>query len=143
MRIWHVDLIPVLPNKQLLAQWRELCCIARNITVNGTPNHILVNKVLEYDKSELYSYSILVSTEMKSRGYKVDRSKFEKWCYSDRFTSRPFKEWHNDRYLRQCYHNLEEKFDCGAIDPRDWKYMFPIFSTLRITEEEYYGKNRR
>lgn len=79
MRLWHIDLIEVLPRQQLLSQWRECCCIARNIAVNGTPNHLLVNKVLEFDKSEFYSYSILVSNEMLHRGYKVDRSKFEKY----------------------------------------------------------------
>lgn len=25
--------------------------------------------------------------------------------------------WHNDRYLIQCYYNLQEKYDCGAISP--------------------------
>lgn len=130
MRIWHRDLISVLPRKQLLAQWRELCCIARNISVNGTPNHILVNRVLEYDKSDLYSYSILVSSEMKNRGYKVDRSKFEKYCYSDRFTSHPFEGWHNDRYFWQCYSNLEEKFDCGGIT----KEEFTPIRDLALTE---------
>ena len=48
MRLWHKDLIPVLPRQQLLSQWRECCCIARNIVENGTPNHILVNKILDY-----------------------------------------------------------------------------------------------
>ena len=120
MRLWHKELISVLPRKQLLAQWRECCCIVKNMTENGTPNHILVNKVLEYDKSELYSYSILISTEMKDRGYKVDRSKFEKYCYSERFTSHPFERWHTDRYFWQCYYNLEEKFDCGGISKEEF-----------------------
>ena len=48
MRLWHKDLIAFLPRKQLLGQWRECCAIARNIAVNGTPNHVLVNKVLDY-----------------------------------------------------------------------------------------------
>lgn len=28
MRLWHKDLIPALPRKQLLGQWRELCAIS-------------------------------------------------------------------------------------------------------------------
>ena len=120
MRLWHRSLIPVLPRQQLLSQWRECCCIARNISVNGTPNHILVNKVLEYDMSELYSYSILVSSEMVNRGYSVDRSKFEKYIVSDRFTSHPYRNWHNNRYLLQCYFNLQEKFDCGGITTEEF-----------------------
>ena len=98
MRLWHRNLIKVLPRQQLIAQWRECCCIARNIVVNGTPNHLLVNKILDYDLSEFYSYSILISNEMINRGYKVDRNKFEKYIKCDRFTSQPFEEWFNDRY---------------------------------------------
>lgn len=95
--------------------------MAKNIAERGTPNHLLVNKVLGYDKSELYSYSILVSSEMVERGYKVDRSKFEKYCYSNRFTNHPFEEWHNDRYFWQCYYNLQEKYDCGGITEDEWQ----------------------
>lgn len=120
MRLWHRDLIEVLPKQQLIAQWRECCCIARNIVVNGTPNHLLVNKILDYDLSEFYSYSILISNEMVNRGYKVDRNKFEKYIKCDRFVSCPFEEWFNDRYYNQCYHNLEEKYDCGGITEQEW-----------------------
>ena len=39
MRLWHKDLIDVLPRQQLISQWREICCIAKNIAEKGTPNH--------------------------------------------------------------------------------------------------------
>lgn len=120
MRLWHIDLLEVLPRQQLLSQWRECCCIARNIYANGTPNHLLVNKILDYDISDFYSYSILVSNEMLIRGYKVDRSKFEKYCKCDRFISRPFEGWHNDRYFLQCFYNLQEKYDCGGMTELEW-----------------------
>ena len=120
MRLWHIDLLEVLPRQQLLSQWRECCCIARNIYVNGTPNHLLVNKILDYDISDFYSYSILVSNEILRRGYKVDRSKFEKYYKCDRFTNRPFQGWHNDRYFLQCFYNLQEKYDCGGITEQEW-----------------------
>lgn len=120
MRLWHIDLLEVLPRQQLLSQWRECCCIARNISVNGTPNHLLVNKILDYDLSDFYSYSILVSNEMLRRGYKVDRSKFEKYCKCDRFISRPFEGWHNDRYFLQCFYDLQEKYDCGGMTELEW-----------------------
>ena len=32
-----------------------------------------------------------------------------------------FDGWHNDRYLVQCYNNLQEKYDCGAIQDDEWK----------------------
>ena len=72
MRLWHKDLILVLPRQQLLGQWRECCAIAKNITTNGTPNHILVNKVMEYPMSHLYTYGLYVATAMRKRGYECD-----------------------------------------------------------------------
>ena len=47
MRLWHKDLIPVLPRQQLIGQWRECCLIAKQISEKGTPNHILVNKIMD------------------------------------------------------------------------------------------------
>ena len=49
MRLWHTSLIPVLPREQLVSQWRELSAIAGAIQKKGTPNHLLVNFVMEYD----------------------------------------------------------------------------------------------
>ena len=48
MRLWHKDLIPYLPKEQLVSQWRECSSIAGAIIKNGTPNHGLVNYVLDY-----------------------------------------------------------------------------------------------
>ena len=31
-----------------------------------------------------------------------------------------FPMWHNDRYLRQCYYNLQEKYDYGGITDAEW-----------------------
>lgn len=124
MRLWHKDLIHVLPRHQLLSQWRECCCIARNIAINGTPNHILVNKVLEYPLTHFYRYTKLVEEEMTTRGYKCDFSKFDKYMSefnnSEVVVEELFYGWHNRRYYMQCYHNLEEKYDCGGISIDEW-----------------------
>ena len=37
MRLWDIRLLPVLPRQQLISQYRECCCIAKNISINGTP----------------------------------------------------------------------------------------------------------
>ena len=76
MRLWHKDLIPVLPDKQLLGQWRECCAIAKNIATKGTPNHLLVNKIMDYPIGHFYIYGVLVYTEMKARGFKCEFAKF-------------------------------------------------------------------
>ena len=128
MRLWHKDLIifHILPNKQLVGQWRECCCIAKNVQDNGTPNHILVNKIMEYPLYDFIHYSGLVYQEMIFRNYKADWNKFRKYFpyyFFNGFWSTKdlYADWHTDRYLKQCYYNLQEKFDRGAIPENEWK----------------------
>lgn len=133
MRLWHKDLIPLLPRKQLLAQWRECCCIARNISVNGTPNHLLVNKVLDYPLTHLWSYGCRVYVEMSIRGFSADLNKLAKYFPSE--AQKPLSmaliwpSWHTPRYLLQCYYNLQEKYDCGGIPQEEWE---PIRNYVEI-----------
>lgn len=87
---------------------------------NGTPNHILVNKILEYDLSHFVSYAYYIKTEMTCRGYQTidsvwDKIKSLKENYFLIPMDKLYSNWHNDRYLKQCYYNLEEKYDCGGI----------------------------
>ena len=131
MRLWHKDLIPVLPREQLVAQWRECSAIAGAILKNGTPNHILVNKVLDYSIDHFINYSILIRAEMTRRGYKTMQSVEDKIVSPNpNFNRIPqaimFEGWHNDRYFIQCYYNLQEKYDCGGISPEDWKKIYQL-----------------
>lgn len=133
MRLWHKDLISVLPRKQLLAQWRECCAITKNIATKSTPNHVLVNKVLNYSAIHFICYVDSVLSEMSNRGYKISKSAYVNFtknmnnaksyfCGSENSITKNgvFPNWHNDRYLRQCYYNLQEKYDCGAITHEEW-----------------------
>lgn len=124
MRLWHKDLIPVLPRQQLLGQWRECCLIAKNIAEKGTPNHLLVNKIMDYPIEHFHYYVGMIHDEILSRGYKCEYSKFAKWIHISEnhcTYNQLFKGWHNERYLLQCYHNLQEKCDCGGISDAEWK----------------------
>lgn len=123
MRLWHKDLIPYLPKQQLLGQWRECCCIAKNIHDKGTPNHILVNKIMDYPIEHFFRYGYRVWKEMRSRQYNVDWNKFSKWfnnMSSEYAEDKLYATWHNDRYLLQCLYNLQEKYDCGGISEEEW-----------------------
>lgn len=126
MRLWHKDLLPVLPRQQLLSQWRECCCIARNITVNGTPNHILVNKIMEFPLTHFRAYAYRVYIEMKQRGYKVNKECFTKYFSFYIFMSSKelFQGWHNQRYKMQCFYNLQEKYDNGGLTGREYRKLF-------------------
>lgn len=128
MRLWHKDLIPVLPRQQLLGQWREVCLIAKNMTEFGTPNHVLVNKVTEYPMYHLQAYAYKVYKEMKKRGYKPDIHRFTKYAPFYIWLSHKdlYSEWHNDRYFLQCYYNLQEKYDCGGISDGEFQMITKI-----------------
>lgn len=133
MRLWHKDLIPVLPKQQLLGQWRECCCIARNINAIGTPNHLLVNKILNYPPDHFQIYAWMICEELNKRGYNAKYALFSKWYpVKDQPVSQVdqaelFSGWHNWKYLRQCYFNLEEKHDCGGISDEKWERIKTVF----------------
>ena len=118
MRLWHYKLIPYLPNSQLIAQWREL-----NSIYVKQDKHILINYIYEYPKSDLLVYSNLVIAEMEKRNFKINTSNYEnyfdKWdvyYLLDKVDFKPFEDHHNDRYLKQCFYNLQEKYDRGQKD---------------------------
>lgn len=132
MRLWHKYLITVLPKQQLLGQWRECCLIAKNIAEKGTPNHLLVNKVMEYPIEHFLIYCDSIYEEMCFRGYKCDPNKVMQYADVLKFDLSKryeisyldiFEGWHNDRYLTQCFYNLQEKYDCGGIDKNEWETL--------------------
>lgn len=126
MRMWHKDLIPVLPREQLVAQWRELSAIASNIKIKKTPNHILVNKVMNFSPSHFITYAAAVRAEMTKRGYRTMNAVWVKICsVADDFNILPIDEiyptWMDDTYWTICYYNLKEKWMCGGIKDEDWQ----------------------
>ena len=133
MRLWHKDLIRYLPRQQLLSQWRECCCIARNIHQNGSPNHIPVNKIMDYPDEQFNGYALLVLKEMHYRGYKTDPSRFFKWreTVACSYRRELFDNWHTTRYLDQCFYNLQEKYDRGGISEEEWKTLEAGYIKLR------------
>lgn len=125
MRLWHTDLISVLPREQLVAQWREISAIVGAIQKNGTPNHILVNFVLNYNYDHLISYAYYVRQEMTKRGYRTMENVWNKIVslklnYKLLPLEEVYKEKMNEQYFTICYYNLKEKFLCYGISGEDW-----------------------
>ena len=121
MRLWHTSLIPVLPKEHLVAQWRECSAIAGAIQKNGTPNHVLVNFVLDYDFDHFISYAYYIRQEMTRRGYRTMNSVWEKIIALNPVwelipIEEVYKNKMSDFYLTVCYYNLYEKYDCGMFD---------------------------
>ncbi len=154
MRLWHKDLIPYLPDLQLRGQWRECALIADALAKNGTPNHLLVNRIVECMPMNFSLYIRLVITQMKSRGFFVSNSSFEKivknlakWNSKQKMLQLPdivkatdaFLDWHNKEYLRVCMANLYEKHRFGIgksrITDEEWQRLCDGYKT--ITGEDY------
>lgn len=143
MRLWDYRLLPYLSELQFKGQLRELVLIMRDWKNNGTTNHLLINKVMEYDKSELYSYFIIYYSAYKERYNKTIDSKilreFEDFG-GYRFTSHPFENWHTKEYLRSNMANLWEKHTMGIgksrITDEEWQKLVDGYK--QITGEEYY-----
>ena len=92
MRLWHYKLIPVLPNKMLVSQWRECIAIKRQWE-KGTLKHRLVSYVKNYNGRYFYNYVGLVTDEMVKRNIKFNIKIFEEiqefckaYFLSDRMT---------------------------------------------------------
>ena len=159
MRLWHKDLIQYLPDSQLKSQWREL-----NLIFKNQPKHILINYVYEYPKKDLLNYTRAVVVEMNVRKIKIKSFKnlyeyfkddieglkdFETDNYASLIPncllaspSNAFKNHHNERYMRQCFYNLQEKYDRGQKDftkevydklARKWD---TYFTSQYLTKEE-------
>ena len=121
MRLWHKDLIKALPQIHLVAQWRELSAIAGAIEKNGTPNHVLVNFVLDYDYDNFISYAYYLREEMTSRGIRTMSTVWDKIVnLKPEWTLLPldkiYEQKMDDLYLKICYYNLYEKYLCGMFD---------------------------
>lgn len=121
MRLWHKDLIKVLPQAHLVAQWRELSAIAGAIEKNGTPNHVLVNFVLDYDYDNFISYAYYIRQEMTSKGIRTMNTVWDKIVnLKPEWTLLSFEKIYeqkmDDLYLKICYYNLYEKYLCGMFD---------------------------
>lgn len=152
MRLWHKDMIPYLPKQQLLGQWRECCLIAALLAKDHTPNHILVNPVIDYPPEHFELYCSKIYQEMKKRNMNVTDEVCKRlemdlrayrlyldselpWdCFLRDFDFSTdldlFKDWHDKRYLRQCYYNLEEKYDRGGIPKDEFMIIFANFGGL-------------
>ena len=101
------------------------------------PNHILVNKIMNYPISHFIYYTALVCIEMHKRGYKVNTTKF---CLTESCTNiahdEVFENWHNDRYMEQCYFNLQEKWDCGGVLEDEWEKFEQVYMNERYNYSE-------
>lgn len=132
MRLWHKDLIPYLPKKQLLGQWKILDNIFRLKNKDNS-----VSFIYEYDKNHLLAYSNLVIDELNKRNIEYNDKKYNDYfygygivCYKKIAYEDIYSSKMNNRYLKQCLYNLQEKYDCDGISHEEWSKILEKFSSL-------------
>ena len=132
MRIWHYKLLRCLPDKQFRGQLRELVLIMRDWRDKGTTNHLLINKVMEYPKSELVEYFKLYNEVYQERyGKSVSQKivdEFDDFAQTGMgIRTKLFDGWHDTIYLAICNYNLYEKhfYAVGKsrISDDEWDYF--------------------
>ena len=129
MRLWHYKLIPYLPNKLLIAQWRECIAIKRQWE-KDTLKHRLVSYITNYDRIVFYIYVFDIYLELQNRNIKCNinllNEMFMFCSYEPTKTMFHYPE-HNNKYLAQCYYNLEEKADRGIITEEEFKKIYRFY----------------
>ena len=116
MRLWHEQIIHLLPKNQLLGQHRECCALRGN---GWNKKHKTVDYVFTYSPYNLFVYHSKIMDEMEKRGYRVSREwrdknyrgqKAESYSNLEETNiSSPIYKEHNDEYLLECIENLAGK----------------------------------
>ena len=116
MRLWHEQIIHLLPKNQLLGQHRE-CCALRGKGWNK--KHKTVDYLFTYSPYNLFIYHSKIMDEMEKRGYRVSREwrdknyrgqKAESYSNLEETSiSTPIYKEHNNEYLLECIENLAGK----------------------------------
>ena len=145
MRLWHYELLPYLPDAQFKGQLREIVLVMHQWSNEGKTNHLLINKVMEYDKSHLTTYFMKYCYWYWQRYHKPVSAKyaleFQEFCPEViGFIDTPiFDGWNTNEYLRSNMANLWEKHFMGVgksrITDEEWETLCRGYK--EITGEEY------
>ena len=105
---------------------------------NGTLKHRLVSYVMDYDKPYFLNYVRQVAKELRNRHINIKFSLYDEiydFC-NDKIVAVTDYPEHNDRYLQQCYYNLEEKYDRGIITEDEWDKIHEKVLNILTGKEE-------
>lgn len=107
-------------------------------------NHATINRIKDYSIERFAAYCDLVRKEFKNREYTIRTNTIEKLNNNINYENLDyelklneekskdgieyyevngillFKDFHNERYIRQCFYSFQEKFDCNMISEEEW-----------------------
>jgi uncharacterized protein (TIGR02328 family) len=147
MRLWHYGILETLPELQLRSQWRECIAIAKDLHETGFTHHLLINRIMSYNKEEFNAYCYLVYSAMTRRGFFTTQKSLMKLHEYTGFVpinkfnvfDNIYNGWHTKEYLRSNMANLWEKHFMGIgksrITDEEWEALCRGYK--EITGEEY------
>ena len=132
MRIWEISMIQngSLPSSLSLSHWRELVAIKRKIYKCGSPQHGLVNAILNYNIIDFKNYTRAVYDEMCERGFNVNIKLLNEilgWkCDLFNNDRKPcgYDDWLEGRWLETSIYTLQEKVICGIVPYDEWIVIY-------------------
>lgn len=116
----------VLPSLQELSEWRELIAIKRKIDKCGSPQHRLVNAVLDYNIVDFKNYTRLVYDSMCEHGYSVNinlLNEILEWkcdLFNNERKPCDYDGWLDGLWLETSIYNLQEKAIVGIVPYDEW-----------------------
>jgi len=148
-RIWHKDLVSVLPDKLLLYlkdDWFSIAMDLVSIEVTTSLGDPTTDRILEYSIGHFYAYAHdCIFPELYKRELLDDStldffySLYSHYPDGDMQITHPiFEYWHNTRYLLQCLMYLEELYDCGYINFEEWYRILNKTRSMHAYCEETY-----
>ena len=137
MRLWHKDLIEVLPYKQLASQHRECCALRGN---GWGRKHRTVDYVFTHNPGKLFDYHMLILKEYIARGSSPNLI----WCKA-KYRGKNSSAWdiklvggsydeHNNDYLIECCENLVAKLKAKLYKHIDL-YSLDDKRTIQVSQE--------
>lgn len=131
-RLWHKDLIQVLPTDILVEtlEWLKTLAYQLFLTTGGITEPFVGERIQKAKDParEFLAYAKLINKELVLRGktevanltpifqyYMGPIEEVNDIDYDD-----IFYDWHNRRYFWQNYSRLEEMYDCGMIGEDDF-----------------------
>ena len=133
-RLFHKDLITLLPDDLLIYQINDLISVAEHLMWTGLSGNIATSRVIQYPIEHLYTYFQFVYREAIKRklqqNVNIDEYReffmahLTKYASVDSFMEVDYEYlyqgWMSPRYLQQCILVLEELYDNEQIELKDY-----------------------
>ena len=153
MRTWPYQILSAIPNQYILGQWRECLAISgmiaksNNILKMDGINHATINRIKDYPLNHFIVYCNEVKNEMINRGFTIGTNTIEKLNNDIDFEKNLqnlilnhnyventlfqiiinneilFENFHNERYIKQCYYMFQEKYDCKMLNKEYFDFL--------------------